>query len=102
LQTRYAQLNSIDTTLMTIFAKCPVWDPSTNQPYANRDFVSVMGSGHNIANNTDRWNWITTPTTGIWDTWVNLSSTDKTNQVSVPLTTRAVTYSLLPAYLFNY
>jgi len=99
----YALLSSFDTTLMTIFAKCPVWDPSTSEPWSGRDFLSVMGSGsHNVADTTDRWNWITTPTTGIWDTWSNMSLTDKATQVSTPLTTRAVNYSTLPAILFNY
>jgi len=41
-------------------------------------------------------------TYGIWDTWINMLLTDKTSQVSVPLTTRAVTYSTFPAILFNY
>ena len=99
----YTQLNSLDTGLMTIFAKCPAWDPSTSEPYAGRDFLSVMGSGsHNIANTDDRWAWITASTYGIWDTWANMTLADRASEVSTLLTTRAVTYSTLPAILFNY
>lgn len=80
------------TTVMSLLARCPVWDPSTSEPYYGRDLVSVVGLGSNLANFDQRWAWITNPTTGIWDTWVNLSLSDKTNQVSVPLITRAATY----------
>jgi hypothetical protein len=97
----YTQLSSFDTTLMSIFAQCPVWS-SSSVPYPGRDFSSIMGSGYNVATTADRWNWITAPTYGIWDTWVNLSSDDKSSQVSTLLTTRAVTYSTLPSILFNY
>ena len=97
----YAELSSLDTTLMSIFAQCPLWN-SFSVPYPGRDFSSIMGSGHNVANTTDRWNWIPTPDYGIWDTWGNLSSDDKSSQVSTSLTTRAVTYSTLPSILFNY
>ncbi len=82
---------------MSDFAECPVWDPSTSEPYAGRDFDYVMQfvlldtNPFNIANTDDRWTWVTTPTIGILDTWVNLSLSDKTNQVSVPLRTRAAT-----------
>ena len=85
---------------MSILAKCPVWNPSTSEPYYLRDFDTVMmdvlgRSSFHIANTDDRWAWITAPIYGIWDTWVNLS--DKTSQVSVYLQARAVTYSRLPA-----
>ena len=101
----YALLSTFDTVLMSIFAKCPVWN-SSDVPYYLRDFNTIMTSlgygSFNIATTSDRWTWITDSTFGIWDTWVNLSSSDKTSQVSVPLTTRAVTYSTLPSILFNY
>jgi len=101
----YALLSSFDTGLMSIFAQCPIWN-SSDVPYPARDFNTVMtGLGYssfNIATTSDRWTWITTPTYGIWDTWINMLLTDKTSQVSVPLTTRAVTYSTFPAILFNY
>jgi len=90
---------------MSIFAQCQIWN-SSDVPYPARDFNTVMtGLGYssfNIATTSDRWTWITTPTYGIWDTWINMLLTDKTSQVSVPLTTRAVTYSTFPAILFNY
>jgi hypothetical protein len=99
----YALLSSFDTILMSIFAKCPVWDSDSSQtdydePFYLRDFNSVMTydlgeSSFNIANTTDRWNWITAPTYGIWDTWVNLSSSNQVSQVSVDLRIRAATYS---------
>jgi hypothetical protein len=99
----YATLSSMTgiTTLMSILADCPIWDYDPghvdyNEPFDGRDFLSVVGIGHNIANFDDRWTWITTPTYGIWDTWVNMYSSDQTNQVSVPLTTRAATYANLP------
>jgi hypothetical protein len=98
LASGYTTLSSMTgiTTVMSILADCPVWDPSTSLPYSGRDFLSVVGIGHNVANFDDRWTWITTPTTGIWDTWVNMSLSDETGQVSVPLTTRASTYAHLP------
>jgi hypothetical protein len=93
----YTKLSTFDTVLMSIFAKCPVWD-SNDVPYYLRDFDTVMFtildySSANVANTANRWTWITTPTYGIWDTWVNLSSDDKISQVSVDLRTRAATYS---------
>jgi hypothetical protein len=94
----YTQLSSMTgiTTVMSVLAQCPIWDPSTSppQPYSGRGFASLIGipPSHNLAVYNDRWAWITYPTIGIWDTWVNLSLSDKTNQVSVPLITRATTY----------
>ncbi len=104
----YAILSSFDTTVMSDFASCPVWDPRTSEPYAGRDFDYVMQfvlfdtNPFNIANTTDRWAWVTAPTVGIWDTWLNLSTTDKTNEVSTPLNTRAITYSIFPSSYLIY
>jgi hypothetical protein len=96
----YQTLSTMDAEVianyMSILAQCPVWDPSTNEPYSGRGFYAIVPGG-NLTIYTDRWNWITYPTGGIWDSWVNLSSLDKTSQVSTDLRTRAVTYSLLPA-----
>jgi hypothetical protein len=93
----YAVLSTFDTVLMSIFAKCPVWD-SSSEPYYLRDFNTVMFdvldySSANVANTANRWTWITAPTYGIWDTWVNLSSSNQVSQVSADLRTRAATYS---------
>ena len=105
LASGYNILNSMIgiTTLMSIFAECPVWDPNPtasdyDEPYYGRGFFSV--SSGSIANFSDRWAWITAPTVGILDTWIDLSSADKVSEVSVLLTNRAVTYSLLSPTLF--
>ena len=82
---------------MSILAQCPVWDPSTSEPYAGRGFYAIIPGG-NLTTYADRWNWITYPTGGIWDSWVNLYPSDKNIQVSTDLRTRAITYSLLPLY----
>ncbi len=93
---------------MSDFAECPVWDPSTSEPHAGRGFDYVMQfvlfdtNPFNIANTTDRWAWVTAPTVGIWDTWVNLSLSDKTNEVSTALNTRAITYSIFPSSYLIY
>lgn len=83
---------------MSVLAKCPVWNPGTSLPYVGRDFASLVGvpPSHNLAIYIDRWAWITYLSYGIWDTWVDLSPTQKINQVTVPLTTRASTYAILP------
>jgi len=97
----YSQLNSMDAGLianyMSILAQCPIWDPSTSEPYAGRGFYAIVPGG-NLTTYNDRWTWITYPTGGIWDTWVNLLLTDKTSQVSLDLRTRANTYATLPLY----
>jgi hypothetical protein len=82
---------------MSILAQCPVWDPSTSEPYAGRGFYAIVPGG-NLTTYNDRWTWITYPTGGVWDTWVNLLLTDKTSQVSLDLRTRATTYANLPLY----
>ena len=82
---------------MSLLAKCPIWDPSTNEPYAGRNFEAIVPGG-NLTTYDDRWTWITYPTTGIWDTWKFLTISERSSQVSVDLRTRASTYANLSLY----
>jgi len=97
----YQGLSTMDAGVianyMSLLAECPIWDPSTNEPYAGRNFEAIVPGG-NLTTYDDRWTWITYPTIGIWDTWTFLTISERSSQVSVDLRTRASTYANLSLY----
>ena len=84
----YRKLNGLvgATTLMSILAKNPV--------EYGRDFAALE-PGSDITFYPSRWDWITQPTNGMWPLWLDEFPAGQLYYVSIPLKTRALTFTYL-------
>jgi hypothetical protein len=58
-------------------------------------FTSAVGITADITAFSDRWKWINDPFDGIWLDWTGLSTQARTGMVTIPLRTRAGSFSIL-------
>lgn len=58
------------------------------------DFTTVVGLTRDITLFSDRWTWLDSPGNGIWADWTGLSTAGRTGLVTIPLQTRAQSYSI--------
>jgi hypothetical protein len=80
--------------LLGVLAQSPVKDVVGGAD----GFTTVVGLTANITAFPDRWAWLDDASNGVWQDWTGLSTGARTGVVTIPLSTRAESFS----YFFIY
>jgi len=80
--------------LLGVLAQSPVKDVVGGAD----SFTSVRGLTADITAFSDRWVWIDDASKGIWQDWTGLSTGARTGMVTIPLRTRAESFSIFYIY----